>query len=141
MIREAHRSALDPLASKELLKETVEKVKNGFTNIIRYWNIKDRLPEYLNISPVAMIPHTSRKFRCILDLSFCLKIDGTRMPSVNSSTTQTAPQNSMDELGRVLERLDLLLIFCFRNEISRTVFGEFVYPKRIVEIFVTYCRN
>ena len=55
MIRGAHCSALDPLASKELLKETVEKVKNGFTNIIRYWNIKDRLPEYLKISYTPQI--------------------------------------------------------------------------------------
>ena len=105
MIRGAHRSALAPLASEELLKKTVEKVRNGFAKIIRYGDIKDRLPENLKISPVAMIPHKSRKSRCILDLSFCLKIDGTKMPSVNSSTTQTAPQNSMDELGRVLERL------------------------------------
>ena len=109
MIRGAHRSALAPLASEELLKETVEKVRNGFAKIIRYGDIKDRLPENLKISPVAMIPHKSRKFRCILDLSFCLKIDGTKMPSVNSSTTQTAPQNSMDELGRVLERLGSLM--------------------------------
>ena len=123
MIRGAHRSALDPLASKELLKETVEKVKKGFTNIIRYWNIKDRLPEYLKISPVAMIPHKSRRFRCILDLSFCLTIDGTKIPSINSKTTQKASENSMNKLGRVLERLGSLmasalessLIFGLRN--------------------------
>ena len=123
MIRGARRSALAPLASKELLKETVEKVKNGLAKIIRYGDSKDRLPENLKTSPVAMIPHKSRQFRCILDLSLCLKIDGTKMPSVNSSTTQTAPQNSMNELGRVLERLGSLmasapessLFLCFLN--------------------------
>ena len=78
MIRGAHRSALTILARKELSKETVEKVKNGFAKIVRYGDIKDRLPENLKISPVAMIPHKSRQFRCILDLSFCLKIDGTK---------------------------------------------------------------
>ena len=78
MIRGAHRGALTLLARKELSKETVEKVKNGFAKIVRYGDIKDRLPENLKISPVGIIHHKSRQFRCILDLSFCLKIDGTK---------------------------------------------------------------
>ena len=78
MTRGVHRSTLAPLTSKELLKETVEKVKNGFAKIVRYGDIKDRLPENLKISPVGIIHHKSRQFRCILDLSFCLKIDGTK---------------------------------------------------------------
>ena len=109
MIRGAHRSTLAPLASKDLFKETVEKFKNGFAKIVRYGDIKDRLPENLKMFSVTMIPHKSRKFHCILDLSFCLKIDGTKIPSVNFSTTQTDPQNSIDELGRVLERLGSLI--------------------------------
>ena len=40
-----------------------------------------------------MIPDKSIKFRCILNLSFCLKIDDKKMPSIKSSTSQTAPQN------------------------------------------------
>lgn len=52
-----------------------------------------------------MIPHNSWKHRAILDLSFQLKLLGSLMPSVNGATTQTAPQYSMNELGRVIQRL------------------------------------
>ena len=66
----------------ELLKETVEKVKKGLAKIVRYGDIKDRLPKDLKMSLVAMITHKSRKFRYILDLFFCLKIDGTKIPAI-----------------------------------------------------------
>ena len=59
----------------------------------------------LKISPLAMVPHKSRKYRAILDLSFSLKIFGMEIPSVNKNTTITAPQHSMYQLGGVLPRL------------------------------------
>ena len=52
-----------------------------------------------------MVPHKSRRFRAILDLSFSMKIHGMEIPSVNGNTVVTAPQHSMSQLGSVLPRL------------------------------------
>ena len=60
----------------------------------------------LKISPIAMIPHKSRKYRAILDLSFRLRLkNGGFVPSVNESTTLEAPAGAIDQLGHSLSRL------------------------------------
>ena len=95
---------------------------------------------------MIMIPHKSRKLRCILNLSFCLKIDDKKMPSIKSSTSQTAPQNQMNKWRRVLERSGSLmvsasesstiLLFCKLD--TETDFGELVSLKKIAEFFGMY---
>ena len=64
------------------------------------------LPKNIKISPVSMIPHKSKMFRCILDLSFQLKNPrtGIKWESVNSATTKLAKQQSMGQLGKVVKR-------------------------------------
>ena len=52
-----------------------------------------------------MIPHKSRAFRAILDLSFELKTTTSTYNSVNGATTPTAPQQGMVQLGQALKRL------------------------------------
>ena len=52
-----------------------------------------------------MIPHKSRLFRCILDLSFQLHHKGKIFGSVNENTIKLAPKQSMAQLGDVLWRL------------------------------------
>ena len=52
-----------------------------------------------------MIPHKSRGFWCILDISFGIKHVGSQFPSVNSNTTKKAFQQSMSQLGNVLKRI------------------------------------
>ena len=76
---------------------------------MKFGELRKNMPETLKISPVAMIPHKSRDFQTILDLSFKLKINGTEMPSVNKGTVLTAPQHSMNELGRVVECMIVLM--------------------------------
>ena len=56
-----------------------------------------------------MIPHKSRAYRTVLDLSFVLMIDGKELSSVNKCTNPTAPKHSMKELSRALERLVSLM--------------------------------
>ena len=63
------------------------------------------MPPNLKISPVAMIPHKSRMYRKILDLTFNLKLAGQKAPSVNNSTEKLAPQKSMANLGSSLKRI------------------------------------
>ena len=52
-----------------------------------------------------MIPHKSRMFRAILDLSFAIKLKERTIAAVNETTIKTAPQGSMDQMGQVLQRL------------------------------------
>jgi hypothetical protein len=64
------------------------------------------LPPELKILPIAMIPHKSRQFRAILDLSFRLKLkNGGVIPSVNESTTLEAPAGAIDQMGHSLARI------------------------------------
>lgn len=107
--RGPHISAKSPEAMQALLDETYDKVKNGYARLVRYGDIKSNRPPNLKISPVAMVPHKSRKFRTILDLSFQLRFRGDLLPSVNSASNKRAPAESMIQLGHCIKRLVALL--------------------------------
>ncbi len=105
--RGPHVSALVPEAMEQLLSETLEKEKKGQCRIVEYEDLKRTgLPPQLKISPIAMIPHKSRQFRAILDLSFRVKLqDGSYIPSVNETTTLEAPAGAIDQMGHALHRV------------------------------------
>ena len=107
--RGPHPSATNLDAKEALFAETDDKVRNGYAKVVRYGDIKHKLPKKLKISPVAMIPHKSRSFRTILDLSFQLRHMGKLMDSVNSATVKQAPAESMIQLGQCVQRLIALL--------------------------------
>jgi hypothetical protein len=69
-----HQSANSKKAQQYLRQQTKEKIAEGFAKVVKYGDIMGALPAKLKISPVAMVPHKSRLFRCILDLSFRLRI-------------------------------------------------------------------
>jgi hypothetical protein len=60
----------------------------------------------MKVTPIAAIPHKSKAFRSILDLSFllCLR-DGTKLPPVNNSMTKMAPSRAINQLGHLLQRV------------------------------------
>jgi hypothetical protein len=101
----AHPSALVQEATEQLRRETMEKVSKGQARIVRWDDIKHDPPAELKISPIAMIPHKSRGFRAILDLSYSVRLQHKRLPSVNESTVKTAPQGAIDQMGHVLSRI------------------------------------
>ena len=101
----AHPSAKFPEALKCLIAEAETKVANGFATIVTWRDIKDRLPKKIKLSPVAMIPHKSRAFRGILDLSFHIRALLKKYKSVNETTNKLAHQEAMDELGSALKRI------------------------------------
>ena len=103
--RGPHISGKHPAAINFLCKETMEKVEQGYARVVRWGDIKQNHPPQLKISPVAMIPHKSKAYRCILDLSFGLRHKGTTMASVNSSTIKKAKPQSMAQLGKCIRRL------------------------------------
>ncbi len=71
------------------------------------WNdIKDNPPPQLKVSPIAAIPHKSKAFRSILDLSFRLRLkNGGVLAAVNDTTVKTAPKGATDQLGECLTRV------------------------------------
>jgi hypothetical protein len=68
--RGSHVSAMDPKAIEQLWLEVADKVKKGQAKLVLWDDIKQDPPKELKISSIAIIPHKSRKFRAILDLSF-----------------------------------------------------------------------
>jgi hypothetical protein len=103
--RGPHRSSKRRDAVRQLRTETKEKIACGYARVVRWGDIKNNIPKKLKISPVAMIPHKSKKYRCILDLSFTLFEDGMEYPSVNETTNRMAKPEAMAQLGNCLKRL------------------------------------
>jgi len=97
-----HLSAKNPAAAASIRAELLEKVAQGYACIIKWDDIKDNPPPKLKISPIAAVPHKSRLFCTILDLSFKLRLHGQRMASVNDSTTPRSNHKAMEQLGKVL---------------------------------------
>jgi hypothetical protein len=98
-----HPSAKDPAAMAQQLAEATDKEKRGQCKIVLWDDIKEAPPPQLKISPIAMIPHKSRLFRAILDLSFKLRLkDGGLLNSVNDATTLSGPSGAIDQLGHSL---------------------------------------
>jgi len=110
ILRGAHPSARTPEASKALRAEVLEKVKQGYAKLVSWEEIKQHIPKMLKISPIAAIPHKSRLFRMILDLSFVLNSancpNADQPKSVNDSTDRkAAPLHAMSQLGQVLPHI------------------------------------
>ena len=101
----AHPSAKAPDALKCLITEAKEKATNGFAKIITWGQIKNNIPKKFKLSPIAMIPHKSRAFRGILDLSFQLRSGNAEHKSVNETTNKMADEQSMKQLGSALKRI------------------------------------
>ena len=52
-----------------------------------------------------MIPHKSRKYRAILDLSFALKVEGWDLTLVNEATKETSPYEALEQVGKVIPHI------------------------------------
>ena len=100
-----HKSARSPAAKAALRAEALTKVQQGFAKIVKYKDIANDIPSQLKVSPAACIPHKSRQFRVILDLSFRLKYENTFVNAVNNTTRQQAPAEAMGPLGSCFRRL------------------------------------
>ena len=95
--RGPHRSALSDEAIAHFKAEVDKKVRTGQAKLVAWDSIKDNPPPELKISPIAAIPHKSKQFRSILDLSFHLRLArGEVIPFVNSTTVKSAPKGAID---------------------------------------------
>ena len=100
-----HLSAANPGAAAQFREEALAKAEQGLCSIIKWATIKNDPPQCLKISPLAAVPHKSRSWRAILDLSFGLTVMGKKLPSVNESSTPLAPPEALDQMGEALPRL------------------------------------
>ena len=101
--RGSHWSALSNDAIAHFRAGVNKKVKIGQAKLVAWDSIKDNPPAELKISPIAAIPHKSKQFCSILDLSFNLRLkQGGIVPSVNVTTIKTAPKGAIDQLGHAL---------------------------------------
>ena len=65
--------------------------------LVLYDDIKGNTPPKMKVSPIDAIPHKSKAFILILDLSFLLKlIPQGRVPSVNENSKNTDPGGRLD---------------------------------------------
>jgi hypothetical protein len=92
--RGPHISAKSKAAIKQLRAETHDKIKHKYARIVTWGEIKSNLPKKLKISPVAMIPHKSKQFRCILDLSFQLFFEGKKIYVSQRNNQQKSKKGS-----------------------------------------------
>jgi hypothetical protein len=103
--RGPHISAMKKEAKLQLINETKEKVAQGYARVVCWKDIKNNIPPKLKISPIAMIPHKSKPYRAILDLSFKLTHNGKTYASVNEHTKKLAKAEAMAQLGVTLKRI------------------------------------
>ncbi|CAB9530052.1 expressed unknown protein [Seminavis robusta] len=107
----AHPSAEAAEAAQACRTEALEKVDQGFVKLMPWKtlraNIAKGLLTHTKISPIAVIPHKSRLFRMMLDLSNKGQRRRKQGPqSVNELTNEdAAPRHSMDQLGKTLGRI------------------------------------
>ena len=103
--RGPHRSSLRADAVRQLRRETLEKCEQGFARIVKWGEIEENIPKRLKIPPIAMIPHKSKQYRAILDLSFNLHEGGIEYSSVNDTTKKLVKPEAMSQLGFCLNRI------------------------------------
>jgi hypothetical protein len=103
--RGPHKLATLPEAIEHFCHEAIAKVNAGQTISVKWDNIKNNPLPQLKISLIVAIPHKSKGFRPILDLSFNLRLsNGSMQLSVNDTTIKTAPRGASDQLGHLLEQ-------------------------------------
>jgi hypothetical protein len=101
-----HQSALASAALEHFAAAATKKVRTNQARIVAWDDIKDDPPPQLKISPIAAIPHKSKAYRSILDLSFRLRLEnGGVRAAMNNTTTKTAPKEAIDQIGECLSRI------------------------------------
>ena len=113
-------------------------------------NIKNDPTQQLKISPIAAIPHKSKAFSSILDLSFRLRLkNGGVLAAVNNTTVKTAPKGAIDQIGECLSRIihafaeaeRMTPKYLWQNGTLRTDSGEWIAGTARSGISLTSCHS
>jgi hypothetical protein len=141
---------MSPEALHHFAEEIKEKIRTKQARLVPWDDIKDDPPPQLKISPIAAIPHKSKAFRSILDLSFRLRLkNGGILAAVNDTTIKSAPKGAINQLGECLSRIihafaeadDDTKIFMAKWDIKDGFCGEWTVGKARSGTSLTSCRN
>ncbi len=100
--RGPYSSALTPTAMVHFANKMKQKVACGQAKLICWRDIRNNPPAELKISPISAIPHKSKPYQSILNLSFTLRLQDTMaIPLVNKSTVKTGPKGAVNQLGNL----------------------------------------
>ena len=104
--RGPHLSVMKPDAMRAFREEVASKMEKDQVKIITWDDVKDDPPKELKLSPMAQIPHKSRAYRTLLDLSHeVMKAGQLIAPSVNSTTVPLAPEAALMQMRSVLTQI------------------------------------
>ena len=104
---------MKPDAMRAFREEVASKVEKNQAKIITWDDVKHDPPKELKLSPMAQIPHKSRAYRTLLDLSHEVMKEGQVIaPSVNSTTVPLAPEAALMQMGSVLPRIIIAMAQC-----------------------------
>ena len=131
--RGPHRSATTPEAIEHFAEEIKEKLRMKQARLVP-WDDNDNPPPQLKISPIAAIPHKSKAFRSILDLSFRLRLkNGGVLVAVNNTTVKSAPKvqlTSSENVSHIssmrLQKQARTQKYLWQSGILKMVFGEWI---------------
>lgn len=96
--------------------ETKDKITQGY--VIKWGDIKNKLPKKFKLSLIAMILHKSKLYRAILDLSFSLFCKGVWFTYVNETPKYLAPWEAMVQLGLTFQRMIATLATYYGLEVT-----------------------
>ena len=118
MERGPHLSAMKPEAMRAFREEVAEKIKKNQVRILSWDDIKSDPPKQLKVSLIAQIPHKSRAYRTLLDLSHELK-KGKKVlaRSVNETTVPLAPEAALMQMGSAMPRIIVAMAQCPEDSI------------------------
>ena len=126
--RGPHQSAMSPEALAHFAEEATKKVRTKQARIVLWDDIKDNPPKQLKISPIAAIPHKSKAFRSILNLSFRLRLkNGRILASVNNTTEKLAPKGAIDQIGDCLSHI--IHAFAEADQNAKVFMAKFGYQR------------
>jgi hypothetical protein len=101
-----HQSSLSPKALAHFVEESIPKVKAVQAKLVLWEDIKDDLSPQLKILPIAAIPHKSKVFWSILDLSFRLRLKNRGFLDLfNNATVKMVLRGALNQLGHALSRI------------------------------------
>ena len=82
-----------------------QKNEDRYARVVIFGNIRHKIPTKLKMSPISMIPHKRKAYRCILDLSLHIRLKQKLFESVSTHTNKQSKAEVMVQLGLALKRL------------------------------------
>ena len=97
--------------------EALKKKEDRYYNIYKQSDFKTNYSLQLKILPITAILHKSRPFRIIQDLFFSIKLNKTKLLSVNKMMIILLPKDAFQYIGLALLRLIFALAQAYETKL------------------------